>query len=157
MHKQYETARKKYPLAMPIVHLVDPAGYKKIIYDAVQKMCQLNLIKFTEYDGKDKITILNKDGEIVDYTLNNDEKLALTNIELAKIELSYMCRYDTPNGGVQYELERGKQNKMHDDRAYTMALGAYALSTLRRHDIVTIQKPIEQELVFFGRAAKSYT
>lgn len=157
VHKQYETARKKYPLAMPIVHLVDPAGYKKIIYDAVQKMCQLNLIKFTEYDGKDQITILNKNGEIVDYALNNDEKLALTNIELAKIELSYMCRYDTPNGGVQYELERGKQNKMHDDRAYTMALGAYALSTLRRHDIVTIQKPIEQELVFFGRAAKSYT
>lgn len=156
VHKQYETARKKYPLAMPIVHLVDPQGYKKIIYDAVQKMCQLNLIKFTEYDGKDTITIINKDGELADYELNNEQKLALSNIELAKIELSYMCRYDTPNGGVQYELERGKQNKMHDDRAYTMALGAYALSTLRRHDIVTIQRPVEQELCFLGRSAKTY-
>ena len=66
-----------------------------------------------------------------------------------------MCRYDTPNGGVQYELERSKQNKMHDDRAYTMALGAYALSTLRRHDLTT---PIQQDLTdfFLARPAKRY-
>ena len=155
VHKQYETARKKYPLAMPIVHLVDPSSYKKIIYDAVQKMCQLNLIKFTEYDGKDEITIINNNKEIVQYPLNAEEKLALANIELAKIELSYMCRYDTPNGGVQYELERGKQNKMHDDRAYTMALGAYALSTLRRHDLTT---PIVDNSAdfFLARPAKKY-
>lgn len=155
VHKQYETARKKYPLAMPIVHLVDPSSYKKIIYDAVQKMCQLNLIKFTEYDGKDEITIIDNNKEIVQYPLNAEEKLALANIELAKIELSYMCRYDTPNGGVQYELERGKQNKMHDDRAYTMALGAYALSTLRRHDLTT---PVVDNNVdfFMARPAKKY-
>lgn len=155
VHKQYETARKKYPLAMPIVRLVDPSSYKKIIYDAVQKMCQLNLIKFTEYDGKDEITIIDNNKEIVQYPLNAEEKLALANIELAKIELSYMCRYDTPNGGVQYELERGKQNKMHDDRAYTMALGAYALSTLRRHDLTT---PVVDNNVdfFMARPAKKY-
>lgn len=155
VHKQYETARRKYPLAMPIVHLVDPQSYKKIIYDATQKMCQLNLIKFTEYDGKDDITYIDKNGEFATHTLSKNEKLALTNIELAKNELSYMCRYDTPNGGVQYELERSKQNKMHDDRAYTMALGAYALSTLRRHDLTT---PIQQDLTdfFLARPAKRY-
>lgn len=155
VHKQYETARKKYPLAMPIVHLVDPSTYKRVIYDAVQKMCQLNLIKFTEYDGKDEITIINDKKEIVQYPLNSEEKLALANIELAKIELSYMCRYDTANGGVQYELERGKQNKMHDDRAYTMALGAYALSTMRRHDLTT--PVIDNSAEFFmARPAKKY-
>jgi hypothetical protein len=78
------------------------------------------------------------------------------NIELAKTELSYMCRYETGSGNVQYELERSRANKMHDDRAYTMALGAYALSTLRRKNLMTIQKPVEEELCFFGRAAKSY-
>lgn len=154
VHKQYATARLKYPLAMPIVHLVDPQGYKKIIYDAVQKMCQLNLIKFTDYDGKDTLTFINKDS-VVDYPLNSEEKLALANIELAKLELSYMCRYDTPNGGVQYELERGRQNKMHDDRAYTMALGAYALSTLRRHDLTTISKD-DREMLFMARPSKVY-
>jgi hypothetical protein len=155
VHKQYETARKKYPLAMPIVHLVDPQGYKKIIYDAVQKMCQLNLIKFTEYDGKDDITILNDKGEFEVHSLSKEEKLALVNIELAKNELSYMCRYDTPNGGVQYELERSKQNKMHDDRAYTMALGAYALSTLRRHDLTTPIAKSDNNF-FLARPAKRY-
>jgi hypothetical protein len=156
VHKQYETARKKYPLAMPIVHLIDPQPYKKIIYTAVQEMCMLNLIKFTEYDGKDELSYINENGEIETHELNKEEKLALLNIELAKNELSYMCRYETPNGGVQFELERDKRNKMHDDRAYTMALGGYALSTLRRHDLITIQKPVEEELCFFGRAAKSY-
>lgn len=155
VHKQYETARKKYPLAMPIVHLVDPQGYKKIIYDAVQKMCQLNLIKFTEYDGKDEITYIDDEGNFMSHALTKNEKLALANIELAKTELSYMCRYDTANGGVQYELERSKQNKMHDDRAYTMALGAYALSTKRRHDLMT---PVREETFdfFLARPAKKY-
>lgn len=154
-HKQYETARKKYPLAMPIVHLVDPQSYKKIIYDAVQKMCQLNLIKFTEYDGKDELTIVDEKGEFQTHVLSRDEKMALYNIELAKNELSYMCRYDTPNGGVQYELDRSKANKMHDDRAYTMALGAYALSTLRRHDLTTPAVKTN-EGIFMARAAKRY-
>ena len=138
-HKQYETARKKYTNAMPIVHLIDPQGYKKIIYDALQKMANLNLIKFTDYDNKDDIMLEKKNGEFEKYDLSFDEKLALTNINLLKIETSYMCRYDTPNGGVQYELAKDKKNIMHDDKAYTLAMGAYALAKIRREDL--LQKP----------------
>ena len=47
---------------MPIVHLVDPQGYKKIMYDAVSKMVKLNLIEFANYDNKDYIMVENKDG-----------------------------------------------------------------------------------------------
>lgn len=138
-HKQYETARKKYTNAMPIVHLIDPQGYKKVIYDALQKMANLNLIKFTDYDNKDHIMLDKKNGEFEKYELSFDEKLALTNINLLKMETSYMCRYDTPNGGVQYELAKDKKNTMHDDKAYTLAMGAYALAKLRREDL--LQKP----------------
>ena len=116
----------------------------------------LNLIKFTEYDGKDELSFINADGEIETHELNKDEKLALTNIELAKNELSYMCRYETPNGGVQFELEREKRNKMHDDRAYTMALGGYALSTLRRHDLITPVINNDVANFFLSRPAKTY-
>ena len=63
VHKQYETARKKYTNAMPIVHLVDPQGYKKIMYDAVSKMVKLHLIEFTDYDNKDYLLIEDKNGE----------------------------------------------------------------------------------------------
>lgn len=143
-HKQYETARKKYTNAMPIVHLIDPQGYKKVIYDALAKMTRLDLISFTSYGNKDYILIEKADGELEQYTLSQDERLALLNIELTKTEISYMCRYDTPNGGVSYELSKDKRNKMHDDRAYVAALGAYALSTLRRHDLVS--KPKEEPI-----------
>ena len=55
-----------------------------------------------------------------------------------KMQLSYMCRYDTPNGGVTYELAKDKKN-MHDDMAYTLAEGAFALAMLRREDL--LKKP----------------
>lgn len=139
-HKQYETARKKYTNAMPIVHLIDPKGYKKIIFDALQKMASLNLIKFTDYDNKDYIMVENKNGEFEKYELSFDEKIALVNINLLKMETSYMCRYDLPNGGVQYELAKDKKNVMHDDKAYTLAMGAYALAKLRREDLITQPK-----------------
>ena len=115
-----------------------------------------NVIKFTAYDGKDSITFLDSKEEIVTQELTNSEKLALANIELAKTELSYMCRYETANGNVQYELERSKANKMHDDRAYTMALGAYALSTLRRHDLITPVINNDAADFFLSRPAKTY-
>lgn len=140
-HKQYETARKKYTNAMPIVHLIDPQGYKKIIYDALQKMTILNLIKFTDYDNKDILTILDeKTSEFKEYPLSFEEKLALVNIELMKTEASYMCRYDTPNGGVQYELAKDKKNTMHDDKCYTLAMASYALAKLRRTDLLEVKK-----------------
>ena len=134
-HKQYETARKKYINAMPIVHLVDPQGYKKIMYDAVSKMVKLNLIEFANYDNKDYIMVENKDGSFDTVQLTQEEQLALAQMHIAKMQLSYMCRYDTPNGGVIYELAKDK--KGHDDHAYTMAEGGYALARLRRVDLLT--------------------
>ena len=135
VHKQYETARKTYTNAMPIVHLVDPQGYKKVMYDALSKMIKLNLIEFTTYDGKDYIMVENKNGEFESVDLTQEEMIALSQMEFAKLQLSYMCRYDTPNGGVTYELSKDKKN-MHDDHAYTLAEGAFALALLRRDDLL---------------------
>ena len=137
-HKQYETARKKYTGAAKIVHLVDPSGYKKVMYDAISKMVKLNLIEFTDYDNKDYILVENKEGGFDTVTLTDEEKIALTHMNIAKIQLSYMCRYDNPNGGVSYELAKDKKD-MHDDHAYTMAEGGYALAILRREDL--LKKP----------------
>ena len=108
------------------------------MYDAVSKMVKLNLIEFTDYDNKDYIMIQNKDGGFDTVELTFEEKLALTYMNIAKMQLSYMCRYDTPNGGVQYELAKDKKN-MQDDAAYTMAEGAYALSVMRRENL--LEKP----------------
>jgi len=147
VHKQYETARKKYKNAAEIVSLIDPQGYRKEMFDALGKMAKLNLIEFTDYDNKDTIILENFSdedgvGELVSYEPTFDERLALVENELLKKEVSYMCRYDTANGGVQYELAKEHKNKMHDDRAYTAAMGAYALSLLRRNDLM---KPVKSK------------
>lgn len=117
VHKQYATARKKYPNASPIVHLVDPQAYKKIMYGALEKNTKLDLINFTEYDGKDYILLDKGDNKFETHQLSYKERMALVQINLMKNELVYMCRYDTQNGGVQYELSKDKKYKMHDDRA----------------------------------------
>ncbi|MEG2380703.1 MAG: hypothetical protein RSB38_03280 [Oscillospiraceae bacterium] len=138
-HKQYETARDKYPNAVPIVHLIDPAGYKKVIYSSLEKNLKLDLINFTEYDGKEIMLLEQKDGNFINYQLSEEERMALLQINLTKNEMIYMCRYDTPNGGVQYELSKDKRGKMHDDRSYCVALGSHALSIMRRSDLLYIE------------------
>lgn len=140
-HKQYETARLKHRNAARVIHLINPQSHKKIIYDALAKMSNLDLIKYTDYDNKEFILIPDekKEGEFCQRMLTGEEKAALIGINLLKTETSYMCRYDNANGNVQYELAREKRNSMHDDRAYTNAMAAYALATMRREDL--LQKP----------------
>ena len=65
-----------------------------------------------------------------------------------------MCRYDTPNGGVQYDLAKDKKNKMHDDRAYTLAMGAYALAVLRREDLLSKPKASNNHSSILSMARK---
>ena len=83
------------------------------------KLTKLNLIEFTNYDNKDYLTVENEKGEFITYNLTEEEKLALLHVEIMKNETSYMCRYDTPNGGVQYELAKDKRNRMHKICVYS--------------------------------------
>lgn len=140
-HKQYETARRRFPDAIPIVHLIEPVQYKRILYDALEKMTKFGLMIFPDYDGKENITLVNGEGEAEDHVLSFDERLALVQCNLAKTELVYMRRTESANGNVQYDLARDKRNILHDDRAYTIAMGAYSLSQMRRKDL--INKPLD--------------
>lgn len=142
-HKQYQTAKNKYPDAVPVLHLLDPQSYKRIIYDALQKMTNQDLIKFMSYDKKNYIMLPQKDGDFIRYDLSTEEELALVNDNLMKTEVSYMCRYETSSGNTTYELEKGQSVVQHDDRAYTAAMGAYALAVKRRE--VLLKKPTVQE------------
>lgn len=151
-HKQYETARKTYVDAMPIVHLINPKGFKALMYSDLEKVVKLNLMKFTEYDGKDHITVELPNGEFQEAKLSQDEQMALAQINLLKNEMSYMCRYESAGGGISYDLVRDKRNTMHDDRSYTAAMAAYALTTKRRKDLLTKPKEKKSVPVFNFRA-----
>lgn len=120
-HKQYQTVKREYPNAVPIVHLIDPQSNKKVIYDALMKMASLNLIKFLSYDKKNYIMLPMGNGDFIRYDLSTEEELALANDNLMKTEISYMCRYETNSGNVTYELERGQTIVKHRNRCAATA------------------------------------
>lgn len=160
-HPQYLTARSKFDEAIPIVKLVEPRQYKKIIYDALQKMMAAHLMIFPLYDGKDYIMIADpeqkkkdKDEEdiVIRIDLDTQEQIALAQAELMKIEILYMERIDSGSGNVMFELIPEKRNTMHDDRAYTAALAAYGLSCMRRSNIITIEDNSDFEFASFVTA-----
>ena len=141
-HKQYQTSKPKYPNASENITLVDPKAYKVLMFDALEKMTKLNLINFPEYDGKDYLLLISRDKNseeetVTEYRLSTEEQVALLQCNLMKNETIYMCRYETAGGGVSYDLDRDKRNKLHDDRSYTLAMAAYALATKRRGDLTT--------------------
>lgn len=160
-HPQYLTARSKYDEAIPIVKLVEPRQYKKIIYDALQKMMNAHLMTFPSYDGKDYILMADpnqkkkdkdEEDQVIRIDLDTREQIALAQAELMKIEILYMERIESGTGNVMFELIPEKRNSMHDDRSYTAALAAYALSCMRRSNIVTIEDNSDFEFVSFVTA-----
>lgn len=160
-HPQYLTARSKYDEAIPIVKLVEPRQYKKIIYDALQKMMNAHLMTFPSYDGKDYILMADpnqkkkdkdEEDQVIRIDLDTQEQIALAQAELMKIEILYMERIESGSGNVMFELIPEKRNTMHDDRSYTAALAAYGLSCMRRSNIVTIEDNSDFEFVSFVTA-----
>jgi hypothetical protein len=126
----------KFPNAVQKLRLVNPKKYKLAIYDALIDMMNLDLISFTaDYDMRGFITVLDKNKNESQYKLSFDEELALKNIDLAKEELVNIYRYEGTNKSYRYDLALEKANKMHDDRAYCLAMLAFYLQEIRRKHI----------------------
>lgn len=69
--------------------------------------------------------------------LNWEEEKALDGIDALKEEIINIVRIKRESGKDSFELCPEKQNKLNDDRAYTMAMSAYALQCERRKNITT--------------------
>ena len=69
------------------------------------------------------------------------DKLALANIDALKEELVNMVRKKRDSGKDSFELTPEKANKLHDDRAYTCCLAAYATMCERRKSITQKKNP----------------
>ena len=127
------------------------------------ELMDLGVIKFPyEYSGQDFIKVIEgidaEGNEIwVNHELSDDEKMALVQIDLMKNEVTSIHKTENAERtSVNYALSKEKENRMHDDRFYVLIMLAHRLYELRRGNIVNKQKPVEEELCFFGRAAKSY-
>ena len=178
---------KKFPNAVrDKLRLISPAKYKSELFESMIKMIEANAIIFPEeylnkgrieliyetdgkkilrqrytYPSEEEEKALRKKGIFVEtrvHNLERDEELALKQIDAAKTELVNIYRFKQSSGKDRFDLAPEKANRLHDDRAYVLALLSYQLSLLRRSNIINRQKP-KQDLskLFKIRSPKKVT
>lgn len=137
------------------MRLIQPAKYKTEMFKALIEMVDMNLIEWpNEYDNRGYIMLmydldtktgvktpryseptekevkeLGKKGiEVIreKYDLDEDEELALKQIDAMKTELVNIYRFKQSSGNDRFDLAPDKAHKLHDDRAliYNSALTA---------------------------------
>lgn len=149
----------KFPNAIDKIKLINPKKYKNEMFAAMEDMIKYDLVKFPkEFDNKefiyipidtyseeteqidDDIEVQKGEREFRKYNLSMDEKIALANLDLLKEEIVNIYRYEGSNNSVSYGLSKDKENKMHDDRAYCLAMLCWRLQQLRRKNIIGKKK-----------------
>ena len=134
----------RYPNAVDKLMLISPKKYKTLMFDALKDMMDKDLITFpNKYEGQGYIRVEAKTGkkvnngkedevELKKVSLDFDEELALRQLDLMKSEICAFWRYDNADHTAhRYKLQEGKENTMHDDRAYVLAMCGWYLSQLR--------------------------
>jgi hypothetical protein len=155
-HDEYKTYVSKYPNAIDKVRLLSPKKYKAEMFEALIEMTKLDLISFPEsYDHKGVLNYVDDEGKSSTYKLTEDEILSLTNIDIAKEELVSIYSFKSTNGSVRYDLPPDKQNKIGDDRAYTIAMLAWYLQQLRRENVTKKKsEPVDMSKLFMFKSPK---
>lgn len=155
---EYQSYIGKYQNAADKVRLLSPKKYKNEMFSALIEMIQLDLISFTEsYDYKGEIVTTDELGESARYKLTQEEELSLINLDLAKEELVSIYSFKSTNGSIRYDLPPDKANKMHDDRAYSIAMLAWYLQQMRRRNITNRkQQSLEPSKLFMFKKPSPY-
>lgn len=143
----YSTYGKRYPNACDKLRIISPKKYRTQMVEELIELMDLGVIRFPyEYSGQDVIKYISgKDEngeEIMDtHELSFEEKLALTNIDLLKQEVTSIHKFqNAEKTSTTYALPKDKENKMHDDRFYTLIMLAHRLYEIRRGEIITKSK-----------------
>ena len=95
-------------------------------------MISQDLIQFPSFSADKKTIIL--DDKIIN--LNSSEIRSLAEIDLLKEEITSLIKTKGSNGNIKYGLPPDKIRRMHDDRAYCLALFALHISDLRRNELL---------------------
>lgn len=146
-HEIYEGYASLYPDAVDKLRLISPKKYRTQMVEEFIELMNLGVIKFPyEYGGQGYLRISNGVDEntqeelFKNYELSSEEEIALINIDLMKTEITSIHKStNSENTSVTYALSKEKENKMHDDRFYTIIMLAHRLYELRRGQ--TINKP----------------
>jgi hypothetical protein len=144
-HEEYKDYSSKYPNTVNKLNLISPHKYKKQMVEELKELLELDLIKFPkEYSGKGFINLIIDDGkerDIRERHLTDEEEIALVNIDIMKEETVSIHRHKSSNGNISYALPKDKENKMNDDRFFTLLLLGHFLYELRRESITKKERP----------------
>lgn len=144
-HEEYKSDGNRYPNAVDKLRLISPKKYKTQMVGELKELLELDLIKFTkEYNDRGSVNLVedgDKERNIKEHHLTIEEIIALTNIDLMKEETVAIHRFKSSNGNITYELPKDKENKIGDDRFYTLLLLAHFLYELRRDSMINKPKP----------------
>lgn len=150
-HEIYEGYTKRYPDAIDKLRLISPKKYRTQMVEEFIELMGLGVIHLPrEWNGSDFIRFasgVDSSGEEIlkTYELSDEEKMALTNIDLAKIEITSIHKTQNPEKTtVSYALAKDKENKMHDDRFYTIIMLAHRLYELRRSNSIRKTIPVKE-------------
>lgn len=159
----YKTYASKYPHACDKARVVSPRKYRTQMVEEMIELMDLGVIRFPyEYSGQDSIKMIkgvDENGEEIwqTYELSDDEKIALTQIDLMKTEITSIHKtQNAEKTAVNYALSKEKENRMADDRFYVLILLAHRLYEIRRGTVLQTQVKEDNDIIFFSRPAKLY-
>lgn len=159
----YQSYLSRYPNNSDKIRLISPKKYRTQMVEEMIELMDIGVIRFPyEYSGQDSIKLIkeiDRDGNEVwdSYELSDDEKMALTQIDLMKNEVTSIHKtQNAEKTTVNYALAKEKENRMHDDRFYVLIMLAHRLYELRRGNIVNKERPQDDDIIFMARPAKSY-
>lgn len=142
-HPVYAELSGRYPNASDKLHLISPQKYRTQMVEEFIELFDLGVIRLPyEFKGQNFIQnkTIDQNGEekFNDIRLSDSEVLALTQLDLMKIEITSICKTENQERtNVRYSLPPDKINRMHDDRFYVMIMLAHRLYELRRGRTVT--------------------
>ena len=152
----YAGYMKTYRDAVDKMRLISPKAYRTQMVEEFIELFNLGVIKLPlEYSGQEFLRIPKevtekrhgkkkfdaKESEDELYYLSQDEIISLRQIDLMKIELTSIHKFTNPdNTSIRYSLPKEKENKLHDDRFYTILLCAHRLYELRREKAMKTRK-----------------
>lgn len=164
-HEAYVGYERRYPNAMDKLRLISPKKYRTQMVEEFIELMDLGVIKFPyDYNGQDFLRI-NKgidkstNEEVFEtYNLSQHEILALNQIDLMKNEVTSIHKFsNAEKTSATYALAKDKENRMHDDRFYTIILLAHRLYELRRGKALSRQKQTQDiSKILQVRAPKLY-
>ena len=130
-HELYSGYKSIYPNAIDKLKLISPRKYRTQMVDEFIELMDLGVIKFPYEFKQEFISIAKKEKNseqetIEKYQLSEKEIVALTNIDLMKVETTSIY----------------KEKILHDDRFYVLIMLAHRLYELRRGQ--TIQESSQE-------------